>query len=455
MANDWTLASASRAWHAGTVSARELTEDCLARIDAMDERTRAFVTTTPADARATAAAADAERQAGHDRGPLHGMPLALKDLVETRGVLTTAGSAVLADNIPDADATIVTRLRESGAVMLGKTNTHEFAWGVFTPPTRNPWNLQHIPGGSSGGSAVAVACGMALGAIGTDTGGSIRIPAACCGVSGHKPTFGLVPLEGIIPLSTSLDHAGPIARTMEDCALMLDVLAPRPAGQPSYAAASAGPIDDLRLAVLGGVWEASVDAEVLAIVRTAIAAFGAAARAFVPPEFDHAELFAAYRGIQGPEASVAHAERGWYPDRAERYTPLTRERLARAAEISGPRYVAAQRLRARYTRAWEQALIDQAADILLAPTIAIPAPPADAVADPARAPEFADGLLRLTFPFDMTGWPASSVLCGFTTAGLPVGLQIIGPAGADAVVLRVGRAFQARTDWHNQRPSLA
>lgn len=449
----WTIAAAGKALRTGEVSAAQLTEECLAQIAVTERRLRAFVTVTSDAARAAAARADAELRAGQDRGPLHGIPLALKDLIATRGVRTAAGSAVLADHVPESDAAVVTLLGQAGAIMLGKTNTHEFAWGVFTPPTRNPWNTAHIPGGSSGGSAAAIAAQSALGALGTDTGGSIRIPSACCGITGLKPTLGLVPTDGIIPLSTTLDHAGPIARTTEDCALLLDALTSEAGSR--YAAQIALPIADLRLGILAGPWEASVDPEVLAIVRAAITVLGDDLPVVQPPAIDHQELLAAYRGIQGPEAAAWHMEQGYYPAHADDYTPVTRERLERAGQIPAVRYVAALRQRARYGAAWDEALRRANVDLLLAPTIAVSPPRADQLDDPAVAAAYADGLLRLTFPFNMTGWPALSVPAGFTAAGLPVGLQIIARSGQDAEALRVGHAFQQRTDWHLRQPFIS
>src|SRR5579871_826057 len=233
---EMSVAALGRALRDGSLSPVDLAEAALRRIDALDEQVRAFVTVTRERALDDARQAERELRAGHDRGPLHGIPLALKDLVATRGIRTTAGSQVLADYIPDEDAAVAERLTTAGTVLLGKSRTHEFAYGTFTRPTANPWDLARIPGGSSGGSAAALAARMTTLAIGTDTGGSIRIPAAACGVTGLKPTYGLVSTYGIIPLSWSLDHAGPLARSVEECALLLDALVghdPRdPASQP-------------------------------------------------------------------------------------------------------------------------------------------------------------------------------------------------------------------------------
>src|SRR5579884_1452392 len=209
----------------GLATPTELVEDALARIEQLDGEIRAFVTVMREEALAQAEEAERELRSGLFRGPLQGIPIGVKDLIAVKGVRTTAGSKVLADNVSQENAAVVEQLRKAGAVIIGKTNTHEFAYGTYTPPTRNPWNLDHIPGGSSGGSAAAVAAEMCLGALGSDTGGSIRIPAACCGVTGLKPTYGRVSCYGVIPLSWSLDHVGPLARSAEDCALIFDAIA--------------------------------------------------------------------------------------------------------------------------------------------------------------------------------------------------------------------------------------
>ncbi len=445
-----TIAAAGSALRSGQTTAADLTEHCLERIAAIDGTVRAFVTVTADRARADAERADQELRSGHDRGPLHGIPIAIKDLVRTRGIRTTAGSAVLADYVPDEDAAVVTRLVDAGAVLVGKTNTHEFAWGVFTPPTRNPWQLAHVPGGSSGGSAAAVATGMALGAIGTDTGGSIRIPSACCGVTGFKPTYGLVDTRGIIPLSTSLDHAGPIARSAQDCALLLDALTLQ---APTHASSLGDPAD-LRMAMLGGPWEAEVEDATLQIVRHAASLVGPMIAPVIPPSHAMNELFAMYRAIQGPEACATHMEAGWYPQQADRYTAATRGALERAETVTATRYVTAQRQRARLRAAWLDWMREQQVDVLLAPTIMAGAPTIDEANDPERSRAAGERLLWLTFPFNLLGMPALSVPCGFTGEGLPLGLQVIAQPGRDDTVLAVGHALQQRSDWHERMPPL-
>ena len=441
MGKDWTIAQAGQALRAGTISSVALTHACLQRIAAVDSQVRAFITVTTERALADAERADAELRAGHDRGPLHGIPFALKDLIETDGILTTASSQVLADNVPTHDADVVTLMAAAGAVLVGKTNTQEFAWGVFTPPTRNPWDLACIPGGSSGGSAAAVAAGEVLGALGTDTGGSIRIPAACCGVTGFKPTFGLVSTEGIIPLSYTLDHAGPIARTVEDCALLLDAIT---ANKHAFAAQLSGDIAGVRMGVLRGMWEAEIDPGVLDGVRAATTVLGAEGASVAPPNMDGAAWFHAYRMIQSPEATAYHQDMGWFPQRADRYTPTTRGYLERTVTIPAVEMARALHQRQVWMQEWDTWLDALGLDVLLAPTIPIPAPRVVDTQDPAQSQSLREALLRLTFPFNMLGLPTLSVPCG-TAHDLPIGMQIIGRRGADALVLRVGHAYQQRT----------
>jgi aspartyl-tRNA(Asn)/glutamyl-tRNA(Gln) amidotransferase subunit A len=403
-----------------------------------------------------------------------GIPIGLKDLISTRGIRTTAGSRVLADWVPDADAPIAQYMARAGTVLVGKTNTHEFAYGTFSLPTRNPWDVERIPGGSSGGSAAAVAVGECLGAVGTDTGGSIRIPAACCGVTGFKPTYDLVSTAGIIPLSWSLDHTGPIARSVRDCALLLDALTdyelfeplrPLP-GNPDGAEMryvdattdAAAAIAGLRLGVPASYFFTRVDPEVGAAVRAAIqvlAGLGAVVEEVeVPAALD--DLFAVYRAVQRPEAHTAHVDAGWFPDLAERYGPAVRVALERGAEYSAAEYIRAQR--AVQAFAVEMAALLARVDALLTPTLPIVAPRVDELDRPiqvvGQAEEAGLALLRLTFPFNLSGQPALTVPCGFNRDGLPVGLQIVGRQFDEATVLRLGHAYQLATDWHLRRPSL-
>lgn len=470
-----SVAALGRAIRDGSLSPVELTETALQRIEALDEQVRAFVTVTHERALNDARQAERDLRAGNDRGPLHGIPLVLKDLVATRGIRTTAGSQVLADYIPDEDAAVAEQLTAAGTVLLGKSRTHEFAYGTFTRPTANPWDVQRIPGGSSGGSAAALAARMCFLAIGTDTGGSIRIPAACCGVTGLKPTYGLVSAYGIIPLSWSLDHPGPLARSVEDCALLLDTLVgydprdpaslPNRTDKPAYAVAlqslgaESAPLAGLRLGVPEDDYFAVADPEIGAAITAALRTLeglGAAIEPVrLPPEL--ADLFPAYRGVQMPEATTAHIEAGWWPERADAYSPTLRSRLEMGAKLLATEYIQAQRLR----HVWSQDMraLMQRGDALALPTLPILPPRIDQLDQPVsiagRNFDASSALLRFTFPFNMTGQPVLSLPCGFSTGGLPIGLQLAGRHLDEATILRIGHAYQQATAWHTRSPTIS
>lgn len=466
-----TLTDARDAIRNGNLTSEELVTACLRRIAETEPALHACVTVMADTALAQAREADTAIQAKARTGPLHGLPIALKDLIATRGVRTTAGSRVLDDWIPDEDAAVVTRLAQAGAIALCKTNTHEFAFGTYTPPTRNPWNTERIPGGSSGGSAAALAVGDCPGALGTDTGGSIRIPAACCGVTGLKPTYGLVSRTGIVPLSWSLDVVGPMARTVADCALLLDVLAGYDASDPdsvdvpllNYTAALSAtrtPEEAVRGARVGiptNYFFNPIDPDVESAVRAAIAVFVSLGATVVevtmPAALD--DFFGVYRGVQRPEAYTWHDDMGWLTTRADRYSPTVLANINAGADVSAKDYIHAQQARRAFTT--ETLALMEQVDVLLTPTMALTAPRADESDTPLRAggeivPE---GNLRCTFPFNMSGQSALSLPCGFTSEGLPVGLQIVGSRFGEATVLRLGHAYQRATDWHTRRPTLA
>ena len=465
-----TLTEARDAMRAGELTSEELVAACLRRIATTEPVLRACVTVMADAALAQAHEADAAARAKTRTGPLHGLPIALKDLIATRGVLTTAGSRVLDDWIPDEDAAVVTRLAQAGAIALCKTNTHEFAFGTSTPPTRNPWNTERIPGGSSGGSAAALAADDCPGALGTDTGGSIRIPSACCGVTGLKPTYGLVSRTGITPLSWSLDAVGPMARTVADCALLLDSLAGYdPTDSDSvdvpllnyFAALSdaRAPEDAVRGARIGvptSYFFHPIDPEVEAAVRAAIATLARMGATVVEVSMPAAldDFFGVYRGVQRPEAYTYHSDMGWLTTRADRYSPTVRANIEAGAEISACDYIHAQRARRAFTT--EMLALMGQVDALLTPTMAMPAPLADESDTPLRAGGeiVPAGTLRCTFPFNMTGQPALSLPCGFTSGGLPIGLQMVGARFGEATILRLGHAYQRVTDWHTRRAPL-
>jgi aspartyl-tRNA(Asn)/glutamyl-tRNA(Gln) amidotransferase subunit A len=298
-----------------------------------------------------------------------------------------------------------------------------------------------------------VAAGEALGAIGTDTGGSIRIPSACCGVTGFKPTYDLVSRAGVIQLSSSFDHVGPIARTVEDCTLLLDEIVAVPHNTP-YAAQLEQEIAGVRLGILGGPWADEVDDDVLACFQEAAAVLGHDLPTFARSAEAIDQLFDTYVTIQSSEAVEYHLSMGWYPDRSERYTPQTRHRLEKSEQISAIDLIRAMRHRNEFIADWENEMNLDNVDVYLAPTIPIPAPPVEAVEDPDLSPTLRGKLLRLTFPFNMMGMPVLSVPCGFTPSGMPVGMQIIARRDQDALVLRIGHALQQRTNWHQHLPPI-
>jgi aspartyl-tRNA(Asn)/glutamyl-tRNA(Gln) amidotransferase subunit A len=471
-----TVAEAARQLRSGALTSEKLVARSLERIATLDSALRACVTVMADEARAAASAADArlgDQRTARQASPLCGVPIGVKDLFLTRGVRTTAGSRVLADYIPDVDAAAVTRLRAAGAALVAKTNTHEFAYGTFTPPTRNPWDLERIPGGSSGGSAAGVAAGLFLAALGTDTGGSIRIPAACCGVTGLKPTYGLVSRAGVITLSSSYDHAGPIARSVEDCALLLDALAGYDPADPDSVEAPPmdftaslmdrrEPAEAVRGARIGVprqyFWEA--EPEVAALVRAAIGvlqALGAEVREVdMPPELNDDLFDSGYRAVQRPEATVYHAEMGWYPERADRYSPAVREALAAGAQMLATTYIDGQRVRRAFSAKMRALLSDL--DALAMPTLPVVAPRIAALDEPVRlfGRDHTAGyaLLRNNFPFDLTGQPSLALPCGFTDDGLPVSLQLATGHFNEPALLRLGHAYQRVTNWHLRQPPL-
>lgn len=449
-----SIAEAGRLLRAKQLTSRELTEACVARGEALEPKLNAFITRTFEQALAAASAADADLAHGLDRGPLHGIPVAIKDLCATKGVRTTAGSAILSDWVPDFDATVVTKLREGGAVSLGKLNLHEFAYGVTSAnhwygPVHNPWDIDRHPGGSSGGTGAAVASGEIFAGIGTDTGGSIRIPAALCGVVGLMPTYGLVSRAGVTPLSWSLDHVGPLARTVEDAALFLNAIAGhdptdsgsvRRNGFDATAQLGRPDLSGVRVGVARSQFE-RVEPDVAAAVNAAIGVLeglGATVTDIAIPM-----LAAGLRlSILGPEAAAFHAE--WLRTVPEKYSDEVRALLLAGTATLAADYINDQRLRREFT--------DQVRDVMrTVDLIAMPTCPAVA----CRIDEIAAGAYRyaaLTGPWDFTGQPVISVPCGYGAADMPVGLSLAGRPFEEAVICRVAQAYEQATDWHNQRP---
>lgn len=450
----------------GAASAAAVLAACEARIGACNPALNAFVTLSPERAAAEARAVDEVVGAGERPRPLAGAPVAHKDIIATEGVRTTAGSALLRDYVPREDATVVARLTNAGTVLVGKTNTHEFATGTTGTVShfgavRNPWSLDRISGGSSSGAAAALAAGMVPAATGTDTGGSIRIPAACCGIVGLKPTYGRVSRSGVIPFAWGLDHVGPMARRVRDVALLLTAMAgPDPydraaAGDPAgdFGAALDGGVAGLRFALPEPHFLDEATTAVAAAVRQAsgvLEGLGAEqVEVRLPAELE----------LVGPAAIALFLAEGGavhqrtLASRGEAYCDETRAFLNLAENVSAAHYLQAQRLRALLCDA--MARLFQQVDVLLTPTLPIVAPSAEArLVDGKNGPlDVRAAMTLFTRPFNLTGLPALSLPCGFHD-DLPVGLQVVGRAFDEGTVLRVAAAYEEATDWHRRRPAL-
>jgi aspartyl-tRNA(Asn)/glutamyl-tRNA(Gln) amidotransferase subunit A len=438
----------------------ELTKNCLARIEKLNPRLNAFITITADSALAQARSAEAEILQGRWRGPLHGIPLALKDLIDTVGVRTTAASALFKDRIPAKDAEVVHRLKNVGAVLLGKQNLHEFAYGgssmiSYYGEVRNPWNSACIAGGSSGGSAASVAAGLCYGAVGTDTAGSVREPAALCGIIGLKPTYGRVSVRGVIPLSISLDHIGPIARTVSDTAVMLHAIAGYdvkdanstdvPVG--NYLAAIRDGSRPAKIGVPRKFFFEDLDPEIASAAEQSLGVLTALGGDLHEIEIE----VPTDRTLQTAEAYAYHAE--FVSRSPELYLPETLRRIRKGEDIS-PAEVEQRRRELKQIRTEIHKVFEEV-DVLVTATTPVPAPAIDELKqnpDLLRPQELL--LLRNTRPVNAWGLPAISVPCGFTAAGLPIGLQIIGPHWGEDRVLQLAHAYEQATDWHKRSPEL-
>ena len=458
-----TIADLGKRFRSKELSPVEYATDCLRRIERLDKTLHSFITVTADRALADARAAEAAIRAG-SAGPLAGIPIAYKDLYATKGILTTAGSALLADWIPEDDCTCVRLLQDAGMVMLGKLITHEFAFGIQFPnhrfpAARNPWNPDHIPGGSSSGSGAALAAGLTVGALGSDTGGSIRGPAAFCGIVGLKPTYGRVSRAGAMPLSWSNDHVGPMARTVRDCALLLQVMAGRDPLDatsslepvPDYMAALGRSLAGLRVGLIENFYFQGVHAEMDAAVRRAaevITQLGA--RVSEPHVPDPQTMSDVTNIVSRSEAATIHAR--LLRERPHDVQPVVRSRLELGTRIPAYDYLQALRLRARLTRAFVTEVFSEV-DVLMTPVIPEPAPSlAHATEGPVHELVARQGRFsRLTRPFNGLGLPVLSVPCGFSAAGLPLAFQIAGRPFDEPTVLRLGDAYQQATTWHTRR----
>jgi aspartyl-tRNA(Asn)/glutamyl-tRNA(Gln) amidotransferase subunit A len=450
------------------VSPVELVRLYLERIDRLDGRLRAYITVTREAALAAARQAEEAVMRGAPLGPLHGVTFAVKDQFATRGVRTTAGSRVLADRVPDEDATVVARLSAAGGILLGKLNLTEFALGgtidfPFGQP-RNPWNTDHDTGGSSAGSGAAAAAGLCAVALGEDTGGSVRTPASWCGVAGHRPTWGLVSRHGCIPLAWSLDAPGPLGRTVEDCALVMQIIAGHDPSDPlttrrplpDYRAELARGVGGLRVGIIRELTHgAETDPEMREAVLAAagvLGRLGAAVDEVSLPLLPAAG--AAFMAICDSEGTARHL--GWLRSRPGDYDRGTRRRLVAAGLIPAALVQKAQQARG-LIRAQVLAALGRF-DVLIAPTSHRPAPAIAAFTAPitTKAEAAARFFTRRSFttPAALAGTPAMAVPCGFSGAGLPLSLQIIGRRHEDATVLRAGHAHEQATDWHRRRPAL-
>ena len=435
----------------------ELTRTCLDRIERLNPALNAFITVTAESALAEARAAEVEIAQGEWRGPLHGIPVALKDLIDTAGTRTTAASGLYQNRIPTEDAEVVQRLRRAGAVILGKNNLHEFAYGgsslvSFFGDVHNPWNMGHIAGGSSGGSAAAVAAGLCYAAIGTDTAGSIREPAALCGCVGIKPTYGRVSARGVIPLSWSLDHVGPLAATVGDAAVVLQAIAgydPRDvysADVPvaDYVSGLGETTKSLRVGVPRAHFFDELDDEVRRAVEQALAVIAT----LVANVRDVQIEVSADRTVQAAESFAFHADN--VARSPELYQPETLRRIRSGADISAAEYIQRRRELDQERRRAHEFFAE--VDLLVTPTMPIPAPAiADLKKDPAALRPAELALLRNTRPFNGWGLPAISLPCGFTKGGLPICLQIAGPHWREDLVLRLAQAYEQATEWHTRR----
>ncbi len=456
-----TAAEATRAFAARTLSPVELVEALLARIERLDPRLNVFIRLDAEAALDAARAAEREIATGHVRGPLHGVPVGIKDIIDVAGLPTTCHSKILLDNVAEADAAAVAKLRQAGAVILGKLSTHEFATGgpcfdLPFPPARNPWNPDHHPGGSSSGSGAGVCAGLFPLALGTDTGGSVRNPASTCGIVGMKPTYGLVSRRGVFPLAFTLDHVGPLTRTAADAALLLDAIAGHDAADAGSAPTTARHfgrdllrgVRDMRVGFVRHFHETDMPAnpEVTAALEDAarvLQAEGAEVRTIKLPSLT--EFSAVNRVIMGAEAFSIHAP--WLRTRPGDYAQLTRRRLMAGAFVSGSDYVGALRRRAEMIAEVNEAFRD--VDALICASSLDPASRLDDPVETARTyPR------QARTPFNVTGHPAIAMMSGLSDAGLPLSVQFVGRYFEDGTVLRVAAAYERGTEWHKRRPPI-
>ncbi len=454
-----TIAEAAQRMRARDLSPVELTQAHLDRIQALDGQINSYITVLRDRAMEQAGAAERAFGQGNTTGPLQGIPIAVKDLVYTRGIRTAAGSKVLADFVPEYDATVTERLEAAGSVLLGKLNMSEFAMGgtftnVHYGATRNPWDTERFAGSSSSGSGAAVAAGLALGALGTDTGGSIRGPAHNCGIVGLKPTFGRVSRHGVVPLSWSLDHVGPMTRTVEDCALILQAIAGHDPKDPNSSDAPVPVYTDhirdgvrgLRIGVDRAFFFEELQPDVAKAIEAALAVLTELGATIRETDLSRSsKARAMYVAIAHPEATAYHLD--WMQTRIDDYGPNPRSRLEQGLTIPATDYIQAQRERRLLLRDYLTAL--ESVDVLVIPTSARVAPRFD-----EEETINATAARQYTNPMDLTGLPALVVPAGFGDNDMPVTFQVVGRPFDEATVLRAGYAYQQATDWHQRHPQL-
>ena len=461
-----SLTEASRLVTKREISPVELVDAALNRIQEVDPTLKAYISVYE-QSREVAKAAEIMAAAGHTLGPLHGIPLALKDNIALKGLRTTAGSKVLSDWIPDADATVAARLRSAGGIFIGKLNMHEFAWGGTSDnphygAVRNPWNPERFPAGSSGGSGVAVAARMCWGALGTDTGGSIRLPSAINGIVGIRPTYGRVSNQGIIPLAWSMDTAGPMTRTVEDCALMFSVIAGRDPSDPTtaqvpvqdYLAGLKQGVKGLRIGVVPGYFFHHLQPPVYAALKTALSTFESLGA--VIHEVDIKNIhgnISAQLTIEAAEPSTYHQR--WLRERPSDYGEDVRTLLEVGEMLLATHYLQAQRYRALLRQEFMDAF--QQVDVFVCPTLPFTATRVGAmrvVIENGVEEDMLSAIMQYTGVPSLTGLPSLAVPCGFDADGLPIGMQIIGRPFDEATLFRAGSAFQTVTDFHLKSPPI-
>jgi aspartyl-tRNA(Asn)/glutamyl-tRNA(Gln) amidotransferase subunit A len=460
-----TLTEAAGLVARAEVSPVDLVDACLERIEATDDTLRAYITVFYEEARQVAKAAETMLAAGHSLGPLHGVPVALKDNIALAGSRTTAGSKILADWIPDEDATVAARLKGAGAIVIGKTNMHEFAWGGTSANphhgfVRNPWDPSRFPAGSSGGSGAAVAARTCYGALGTDTGGSIRLPSAVNGVAGIRPTIGRVPNTGVIPLAWSMDTVGPMCRTVEDCAVMFNAIAghdPRDDGSAAvpvvdYTTDLGRGVDGIRIGVVPGYFFDHLQPPVHDAVRAALSTFESLGAVVV--DVDIANIhgnISAQLTVESCEPSTYHQR--WLRERPEDYGEDVRLLLEVGELHLATHYLQAQRyrnvLRAEFLEAFKSV------DVFVCPTLPFTATEVGAttvVIEGGVEEDMLSAIMQYTGVPSLTGLPSLAVPCGFDPDGLPIGMQVIGRPFDEATLFRVGAAYQGATDFHTKAP---